>query len=735
MARFRFKAVAPSSEVVEGELEANDRQAAIGRLRELNHLPVRVEEMREGPLRRRVEPERIEPRLVGPLGVEPLGGEPPRPSEPERPEPQLAPPPPEPPPAEPRRQEPPQPRSPIVRLREVLRGVVTPVRQEPIVAPPSAPETSAAPVLEEVPPPAPELPEPEPPEPEPSEPEPAVAVEPVAPEEPSDEWQPEPAPVEDAAMQPPAEVLPAGPDAVLAEVEPSVPLRLHVVAREDDAGAPADQGEAARVEPLPMRWDTTPPESTVSEPPVAEPTVAEPAPSDVEPESSADRWLREVGQPAEPGLDRAADDPTYPPEPPIGASVEAAAEPREERIEPVAEGMGRAVVPAAAVLSAVALRDLAPAREPEPEPVVRATASPEPRSKKKPKAKRARRALPPRLLPVFTRELQVLLSAGLPMDQALRIIVESTADDRVAAAADQLLARVRAGALLSEAMEALPEQFDDFLRMAVRAGEAGGSLAEVLGQVAQYQERGQALERSVKTAMIYPTILAFAAALSVTLLLTLVVPQFEALLRQSAQAPPLATRLVIGASIYLRAYGWIVPALGLVLWLLVRWRLAGVRGRARMHQRLMRLPLVGKVIAGVSVERLARALGTLLANGVALPEALPLVASAIPNRAIGAIVAAAAERVKQGERLADALEEGRVLPSLAVQLIRVGEEGGRLSEMLARVAEIYAGDVDVAVRRVTAVVEPVLILAIGIIVGGIVLSLLAAITGLNTLAL
>ena len=343
--------------------------------------------------------------------------------------------------------------------------------------------------------------------------------------------------------------------------------------------------------------------------------------------------------------------------------------------------------------------------------------------------------MPSRLQPVFTRELQVLLSAGLPVDHALKIIVESTADDRVAAAADTLLTRVRGGAVLSEAMDTMPEQFDEFLRTAVRAGEAGGALGDVLDQVAAYQERGARLMRAVRTALIYPAILAFAAAMSVILLLTLVVPQFEQLFLQAGQAPPLVTRIVIKASSLLRQYGWVIPAAGFAVWLAARLRFGNVNRRARLHRRLLRLPLAGPLIAGVSVERFARSTATLLANGVGLPDALALVAETLPNRAIGAAVAASVERVKQGERLGDALEDGRAMPLLAVQLIRVGEEGGKLTEMLARLSAIYAADVDVAVRRLIAIIEPALILTIGVVVGGIILSLLAAVTGVNALAL
>ncbi|MGQ0674474.1 MAG: type II secretion system F family protein [Rhodospirillales bacterium] len=403
---------------------------------------------------------------------------------------------------------------------------------------------------------------------------------------------------------------------------------------------------------------------------------------------------------------------------------------RQELTEPRGEARYRVVEPTPDVPPA---EQTAEDKDPAEPPPRTQPAAPAP--EKRPRKAKRRAAMPARLQPVFTRELQVLLSAGLPVDQSLKIIVESTADDRVAAAADTLLTRVRGGAVLSEAMDTMPEQFDEFLRTAVRAGEAGGALGDVLDQVAAYQERGARLIRAVRTALIYPAVLAFAAALSVVLLLTLVVPQFELLFQQAGQAPPLVTRVVIKASALLRQYGWIVPVAGLILWFAGRLRFGNLNRRARLDRRLLRLPLLGPLIAAVSVERFARSAATLLANGVALPDTLALVAETLPNRAIGAAVAASVERVKQGERLADALEDGRAMPLLAVQLIRVGEEGGRLTEMLARLSAIYAADVDVAVRRLIAIIEPALILAIGAVVGGIILSLLAAVTGINALAL
>lgn len=685
MARFRYKAVAPTGEVVEGEMEALARGAAIERLRELRHLPVRVEELAPGERGSfRAPPvERIEPVLEAPPAPPPRVA-------PVQPAPAPASPPPAPPLAEPsakvtplRPERPPIERITIDQAVEALQAEFAdaPARSadERRSVEPAAANTDEPLVLDQ-----------------------EVAAEPAPAEAP---------PAEPAAEPAPAAVGPEAPPESTEDTEASL------VYPEDREVRPSRWWRNRRsVDDRPQEEPQVEPQPESS----AEPPVGPPAEPPAQPIAEA-RWME--WQEAAAAVAAAE---SVRREPPLQATPEAASA-TEEPAPPAAE-------PASAEQAADPTLMIAPEPiEPRPEPL--AERAPQPAAHAPRKAKRGKAALPSHLQPVFTRELQVLLAAGLPMDRALRIIVESTADDRVATAADALLARVRGGALLSEAMDATPDRFDEFLRTAVRAGEAGGSLAEVLDQVASYQERGQRLLRSVRTALIYPSILAFAAAFSVILLLTLVVPQFEVLFRQSAQVPPLATRAVIAISAFVRSWGWIAPAAALVGWLVLRWRYSGARRRVVLHRRALRLPFVGRVIAGVSVERLARSLATLLANGVGLPEALGLVASTVPNRAVGAVVAAAVDRVKQGERLADALDEGNVLPPLAVQLVRVGEEGGRLVDMLARLADIYAGEVDVAVRRLTAVIEPVLILVIGTVVGGIVLSLLAAIAGLNALAL
>ena len=335
---------------------------------------------------------------------------------------------------------------------------------------------------------------------------------------------------------------------------------------------------------------------------------------------------------------------------------------------------------------------------------------------------------------VFTREMHTLLEAGLPADRALQLIAEISTNPALAAAVTRLRARVRGGAALSEAMAEEGEVFGPFYRAMVRAGEAGGALDVTMESLAGYLERTGRLAASVRSALIYPAILVAAAGVSVLILMTLVVPQFELLFRETAGEIPWITGLVLAVSRLVRGYGWILVLAGLAAWLGLRWRWRRPAARAGRDRAVLRLPVVGHLLARIEVERLARSLATLLANGVALPAALELAGAAANNRVIADAVAVAVERVKQGERLAGVLEAAGGFPPLAVQFIRVGEESGRLESMLLKLADAYAQEVEVTLKRLVALLEPALILLIGVFVAGIVLSLFAAIFGINALA-
>ena len=335
----------------------------------------------------------------------------------------------------------------------------------------------------------------------------------------------------------------------------------------------------------------------------------------------------------------------------------------------------------------------------------------------------------------FTRELQMLLETEMPADRALEAIAAAVANEPIAEVVTDLRARLRDGATLSQAMAAHSQVFDTYYTTMVHAGERGSALADALGRLAGYLERTGQLVSSIRSALIYPTILVLAALVSLVILMAFVVPQFELLFRESASELPLGTRIVLGASAFTRDYGWIFAIALLALWLALRRRWMELAVQAPRDGALLRLPLAGPLIARMQVECFARSLATLLANGVSLTAALDLAGSTVRNSVFARTIAEAAEGVKHGERLADALDAGGVFPPLAIQLIRVGEEGGHLERMLGKLAEMYALEIDASLKRLVMLVEPALIVLIGFFVAFVVISLLSAIYGFNALGI
>ena len=344
-----------------------------------------------------------------------------------------------------------------------------------------------------------------------------------------------------------------------------------------------------------------------------------------------------------------------------------------------------------------------------------------------------RRALSRKAVGLFTQQLASLLGAGMPLDRALTILIGVAEDERSKALLERVQEKVRGGSTLADALEA-QEAFSRFYLNMIRAGEAGGALETVLKRLNEFLERSQALRETVTSALIYPIILLTVAALSVIILLTFVVPQFERLFADAGKALPLATQIVIAVGDGFRHYWWIgLLALGSLVVAVRRW-LSRPENRARWDRWLLRLPLFGDLIAKVETARLSRTLGTLLGNGVSLLNALAIVRETLSNQVLAVALGEVAEHAKTGRGLAEPLLETGRFPKLAVQMIRVGEETGQLQEMLLQVADTYDGEVQTAVKRLLTLLEPALILGLGVIIAAIIMSILVAILSLNELA-
>ena len=333
----------------------------------------------------------------------------------------------------------------------------------------------------------------------------------------------------------------------------------------------------------------------------------------------------------------------------------------------------------------------------------------------------------------ITRELATLLNAGLPLDRALEILIGLAAAAPAAALLQQIRDDVRGGKSLSQALEVRRDVFSRFYINIVRAGEAGGALGVVLTRLADTMERNKELRENVKSALIYPCILIGVAVLSVMVLLVWVVPQFEQTFAQAGKALPFATQVVIVVGTGLRHWWWAAAAgVVLVTWW-VRRKLAQPAARLRWDARLLRLPLVGDLVTKVDVARFARTLSTLLGNGVTLLSGLAIVKETIGNGVLAGALDGVIVRLREGKGFGRPLAETGLYPRLAVQMILVGEESGRLEEMLIRVADVYDREVQLAVRRFLAILEPALILSLAVLIGGIVFSILLGVMGMSEL--
>jgi general secretion pathway protein F len=333
----------------------------------------------------------------------------------------------------------------------------------------------------------------------------------------------------------------------------------------------------------------------------------------------------------------------------------------------------------------------------------------------------------------LTRELATLLNAGLPLDRALEMLIGLALSPPVAALLQGLRDDVRGGKALSQALDARREVFSRFYVNIVRAGEAGGALGLVLARLAETMERNKELRENVKSALIYPTILIGVAAVSVVVLLIFVVPQFEQTFAQAGKALPLPTAVVVALGGFFRRWWWAV-LIGIVaaVWLFRR-TLQRPAVRRRWDARVLRLPLVGDLVTKVEVARFARTLATLLRNGVTLLSGLAIVKDTLGNGVLAAALDGVVVRLREGKGFGRPLAETGLYPRLASQLILVGEESGRLEEMLGRVADIYDREVQLAIKRFLAILEPALILTLAVAIGGIVFSILLGVMGMSEL--
>lgn len=333
------------------------------------------------------------------------------------------------------------------------------------------------------------------------------------------------------------------------------------------------------------------------------------------------------------------------------------------------------------------------------------------------------------------RELGSLLRAGLAIDQALSVLINFSEKEPVKKLMARVLERVRGGSSLADAMAAQGRVFDRFVVGMVRAGEAGGALDQVLAKTAEFLDKSQKSKQDLKSALIYPIVLFVSACISVGIIVTVVIPSFKEIFEQAGFALPLSTKIVMTVGDLAARWWWLPIVLGLLIVAVIARQRRQPELRRVWDARLLRLPLFGALAARVETTRMTYTLGMLLNNGVPLVSALGVVKGTLGNAAMEHAFEQIEKQVREGKTFAGPLADSALFPSLATHLIRIGEESGRLEEMLFRVAETYEREVHQSIQRMMAILIPALTFGMALLIGGIIVSILVPMLSINQLAM
>ena len=326
---------------------------------------------------------------------------------------------------------------------------------------------------------------------------------------------------------------------------------------------------------------------------------------------------------------------------------------------------------------------------------------------------------------IFSRQFATMINAGLSLVRTLSILEEQAAHPRLRAAIAGVRTEIEGGAALSDALERHPGVFSNLYVNMVKAGEAGGVLDGVLLRLAAFLERELALRQKVKTATTYPILLAGAAVAALLFMTVVIIPQFAAFFQEigSGAQLPLATQVAMGVSLVIRHY-WAAGILLLLLFGYALRRYAGTpAGRSRYDRLKLRLPILGPVYKKIVIARFSRTLGTLVASGVPIMQSLEVVGHAIDNHEVARAVDAVRAGIREGESIATPLGLSGMFPPMVVQMTKIGEETGTLDTMLGKVADFFDAEVETTVNSLTSILEPVLIVAMGVVIGAMLIAL------------
>jgi type IV pilus assembly protein PilC len=334
---------------------------------------------------------------------------------------------------------------------------------------------------------------------------------------------------------------------------------------------------------------------------------------------------------------------------------------------------------------------------------------------------------------IFCRQFSTMISAGLPVLQALSILCDQ-AEDKVF---KEVLIKVRddigGGANLSDAMSKFPSIFDTLFCNMIRAGELSGALDGILDRLSSYLEKADALTTKIKGAMTYPATIMVIAGIIIIVLMVKVVPTFKTVFESFGGQLPLPTRVFLGISEWFQKYAIFLVAGGAGIFFVVQILHRTDRGGMILDGLLLKIPVFGILVKKQTVARFSRTLGTLLKSGVQILDALDTVARSSGNRVIEKALLDTRAAVREGQSLTDPLKATKLFPSMVVQMVSVGEETGKLDDMLLRMSDFYDSEVDVAVDSIMSMIEPMIMAVLGVVIGGMVIAMFAPMMSMGTM--
>jgi type IV pilus assembly protein PilC len=324
---------------------------------------------------------------------------------------------------------------------------------------------------------------------------------------------------------------------------------------------------------------------------------------------------------------------------------------------------------------------------------------------------------------IFTRQFSTMINAGLPLVQSLNILAQQTENKALQTVTRAVVYDVEAGNTLADALDKHPKAFTKLYVNMVAAGEAGGILDTILMRLATFLEKNDALVRKVKGALVYPAVIISVAVIAIAVLLIFVIPTFASMFASVNMELPLPTRFVMGASDFLIRFWYFIVGGIILLVFAFRQYYNTPDGRKQIDGALLRAPVLGDLLRKSAVSRFTRTLGTLISSGVSILDGLEITAKTAGNRVIHDAVMQSRQSIAGGETIAGPLQESKVFPPMVISMISVGEQTGGLDEMLSKIADFYDAEVDVAVSALLSLMEPIMIVVLGVIVGGMVVAM------------